>query len=70
MSELVGVLALRIWRGEEGEIRAQVSAKLDVVDATPAELSHHSSVEEIDAAVAEWVRRYAALTQPFEGNHD
>lgn len=69
MSELVGVLALRIWRGEEGEIRARVSAKLDVADTTPAELSHHASVEEIDAAVAGWVRRYAALTRPFQGNY-
>jgi hypothetical protein len=70
MSELVGVLALRIWRGEAGELRARVSAKLDVADATPAELSHHASVEEIDAAVAAWVRRYAGLTQPHEGNHN
>jgi hypothetical protein len=70
MSEPVGVLALRIWRGDEGEIRARVSAKMDVADATPAELSHHASVEEIDAAVAAWIRRYAALTQPFEGGHN
>jgi hypothetical protein len=70
MSQPVGVLALRIWRGERGEIRARVSTKLDVVDATPAEFSHHASVEEIDAAVAEWVRRYAALTRPFESHHN
>jgi hypothetical protein len=68
MTEQVGVLALRIWRGEAGELRARVSAKLDVADAAPAELSHHASVEEVDAAVAEWVRRYAALTRPFQGN--
>lgn len=59
MSQPVGVLALRIWRSERGEIRARISAKLDVADATPAEVSYFETPEEIDAAVEAWVRRYA-----------
>lgn len=54
------MLALRIWRSERGETRARVSAKLDVADATPAEVSYFESLAEIDAAVAAWVRRYNA----------
>jgi hypothetical protein len=66
MSQPVGVLALRIWRDEDGEIRARVMAKLDALDPTAAETSHHSSTDAIDAAVASWVRRYFAFTNRAE----
>ena len=64
MSQPVGVLAVRIWRSEQGETRARVSAKLDVADASPAEVTYHVVAEEIDAAVRAWVNRYVASTRP------
>lgn len=60
MSQPVGVLALRIWRSEKGEIRARVSARLDVADATTAHVSYCTSPQEIDAVVSVWVRRCVA----------
>jgi hypothetical protein len=60
----VGVLAVRIWRGEQGETRARVSSKLDVADASPAEVTYCAIGEEIDAAVRSWVDRYVAFTHP------
>lgn len=68
MSQPVGVLALRIWRSERGETRARISAKLDVADATPAEVSYYASPEEIDAAVAAWVRRCVAASERSSTN--
>ena len=62
MTQPVGVLAVRIWRDENGGIRARVMAKLNVLDPTPAETSHHSSPDAINGAVASWVRRYGAFT--------
>ena len=64
MSQPVGVLAVRIWRTEQGEIRARMSAKLDVADASPAEVTYYVVAEEIDAAVRAWVNRYAESTRP------
>lgn len=58
MSQPVGVLALRIWRNEQGETRARMSAKLDVADGNAAEVTYYVAPDEIDAAVRAWVRRY------------
>ena len=62
MSQPIGVLALRIWRNDQGEIRARILTKLDVVDATLAEISYQKSVVEIDAAVATWTRRFVSFS--------
>jgi hypothetical protein len=62
MTQAVGVLAVRIWRNERGETRARVSAKLDVADPSAPTVTYLSP-DEIDAAVREWVDRYAAATR-------
>jgi hypothetical protein len=66
MSQPVGVLALRIWRSDQGETRARISTKLDVADATAPEVAYFTTVDELDEAVAVWVRRFAAATAPYD----
>jgi hypothetical protein len=61
MTNPVGVLAVRIWRDDSGEICTRVMAKLDVLDTGAPEVSFHSSAGEINSVVASWFRRYAAL---------
>jgi hypothetical protein len=60
MNQPVGVLALRIWRTEDGDIRARVTAMLDVANPAPANISYYASTDELEAAVASWVERFSA----------
>jgi hypothetical protein len=66
MTQTLGILALRIWRNESGQLRASVSAKFDAADSTAPKISYYTSAGELDAAVAAWVQRYSALTKPLD----
>ena len=62
MTQSAGVLALRLWWTDQGELKARLMTKLDVVDSTPAEISYLASVAQVDIAVSTWIRRYIEST--------
>ena len=62
MTHSVGVLALRLWWTDQGELKARVITKLDVADSTSAEISYPASMAQVDVAVSKWVRKYLEST--------
>jgi hypothetical protein len=70
MVQPVGVLAVRIWRDESGQLRSRVMAKLDLSDERESEVSYFSSVENITTTVISWWQRYAALTDSGSAGSD
>jgi hypothetical protein len=62
MHHPVGALAIKIWRDGDGEIRARVETKIDVVDGSPPVSSHHTSAAAVVASVESWLREYEELT--------
>lgn len=62
MNQSSGVLALRLWRTDQGELQARLMTKLDVADSAPAETSYLGSVAQVDVAVSKWIRTYVEST--------
>jgi hypothetical protein len=60
--EPTAVLVIRVWFQQSG-LRARITRSLDIERGNEI-VSVAGSAEEIQATVAEWLRRFAALAGP------
>jgi hypothetical protein len=61
-TELTGVLVIRVWFEHPG-LRARISSSLDI-EPTAEVVTVVGSVGEIQATVAEWLRRFTNSAGP------
>jgi hypothetical protein len=59
-TEPTGVLVIRVWLEQRG-LRARISSSLDIERGEEV-VTVVGSIEEIQATVTEWLRRFAAPT--------